>query len=71
MSSQDARLLADEWLPPPTYRQAIADVVRLSDLLVEALQGQMLVRVDELEFMLRRLNGISTEAYRALPTEVY
>jgi hypothetical protein len=62
----------DLWQPPATFRETLADAERVAGLLVEQLATEpcLLVPVDRLEFLVRRLHRLTRGAHLALPPEV-
>lgn len=61
---------ADLWHPPTTFRETLEDTERVASLLLHQLEGQLLVRTVDLEFLARRLQNLARAANRALPPEV-
>lgn len=66
--------LADDdlWQPPETFRDGLADAEAAARTLLEQLarEGSLLIPVDRVEFLARRIHRLTRDAHRSLPPEV-
>lgn len=60
----------DLWHAPMTFREGLADTERVAGLLIDQIAGQIVVPVNEVEFLVRKLHRLAAAAHRALPPEV-
>lgn len=60
----------DLWQAPQTFREGLADLERVTGLLLDQLRGELLVPVDQIEFLARRVHRLAVAAHHALPPEV-
>lgn len=60
----------DQWHPPETFRECLADTERVAVLLLDSLRGELLVPVADVEFLARRLYQLARTAHSSLPSEV-
>lgn len=58
------------WDPPPTFREGLADTERAARLLLDQLAGQLVIPVNDVEFLARRVHRLARAAQLALPPEV-
>lgn len=58
------------WHPPTTFRDTLADTERVASLLLDQLDGQLLIRAADVQFLARRVHDLARAAHRALPPEV-
>lgn len=67
MSAEQSRAL---WIPPTPFRIGIEDLEQISARLLDELDGQVVVPVEDIEFLARRLNRLARDVHRALPADV-
>ncbi|WP_395691515.1 hypothetical protein [Nocardioides sp.] len=62
----------DLWIPPETFRDGLADAERVASLLVATLadEGALLIPVERVQFLARRLYRLTADAHAALPPNV-
>lgn len=60
----------DQWQPPETFRDCLADTERVAAMLLGTLEGQVVVPVSEVEFLARRVYQLARTAHASLPPEV-
>lgn len=58
------------WDPPASFRDGLTATERTAQLLIDQLDGQLLVRAADLEFLARRLQRMARASHLALPAEV-
>lgn len=67
MSAEQQR---EPWIAPQTFREAVNDLVTISQQLRDLAGSQIVVTGDDVDFLTRRLNRLAVEVRRALPPEV-
>jgi len=58
------------WQPPVTFRECLEDTERLAAQLVNAMGGQLVVSVAEVDFLARRVHQLARVARQSLPPGV-
>lgn len=67
MSAEQHR---EPWQGPQPFRDAVYDLEAIADRLLAQLDGQLLVPVADVDFLVRRLKRLARGVNRALPPEV-
>jgi hypothetical protein len=60
----------DTWDPPTTFREGLEDTERVAQMILDQLDGQLVVPVADVEFLARKVHRLARAAHLALPPEV-